>query len=278
MYSIINILTHPYIVALFSLFGVVGGIVTIISFVDTTSAKRVSYTIISHPIIRRSNNNISKLKIFYDNNQISDLTMSKVVIWNSGKHAIKNEDIPKNSPLQINISSNARVLNYEISGMVNKANGYVIEDDCQKFIIRFDYIGSKEGIIIDLLHTGTKRSIDVSANVIEGKQIRYAADASIPIDSRTRRIRKTLVIMGSFIVVMSLVVVVLIVSAHFDLFHMQELMYAGNQNESVSYMILISMLLLVMGGLYYYSLRLYFKIGIPPALRKMIENWNFESR
>ena len=92
----------PWVTLLGLFIGVLSLILSFYFYKKTKRIKRISYGIRSHNLIRDFVSNIKDLKITYSNEPIENLTVSKIVLWNSGNEVIKYKyDIIETVPIII---------------------------------------------------------------------------------------------------------------------------------------------------------------------------------
>ncbi len=133
------------------------------------SKKRISFRSVSFPIIRKSTNAISNVNILYKNKSVSNLTITNYIIWNSSDKSIRKDDIVPLSPLCFSINNtNVEILDISIietNNLTNNAHLDLIEN---KFSLSFDYLKKKNGVVVQVIHTGYDDDIKFTGELIDG--------------------------------------------------------------------------------------------------------------
>ena len=137
-------------------------LVSFISYLKAKKSKKPSFTINSNNIIQDFSSQLDDLSIKYKDNNISNLTITKIFFWNRGKMTIDKRDIAKANPVRIQTKNNVQVLDAKIIYTKNNANQISINlsEDNKEIVIDFDYLDNEEGCIIQIIHNG-KNSRDI---------------------------------------------------------------------------------------------------------------------
>lgn len=151
--------------ALTILIALIGIIATIVVYIIGKRVKKPIYAIRSTNLIQDFTSRFEKLEIKYADEQIANLTATKVVFWNSGKDTINGGDIAPANPLMIKVKDGYKLLDASVLYTKEDANQFKIipSQDGAHVLIQFDYLDKGEGGVIQLLHTG-KSSDDVEVN------------------------------------------------------------------------------------------------------------------
>lgn len=165
--------TNPLANVVFLILAILGLLLSYYLYRKSQRIKIPSYLSKSINLIEDSHNKIDRLKILFDNNEISNLTLTKVSIWNHGNEIIDSSDIAAMDPLRIE-SKKEKILDAEIFFESNPVNNFSIEVSSENvIIIHFDYFGNMEGVKINIYHTGkSSDDITVSGTVKGVKSIR----------------------------------------------------------------------------------------------------------
>lgn len=143
--------------------GVVGIIFSIVFYIKSLRAKRPVWRIRSNNLISDYQNILTKLLISYDGNQVADLTVSKIVFWNSGQETIDRDDIQTANPLRVIVAEGLAFLDVKVlQSCGDSANFSVrVSDDRGAVFLDFDYLDKNHGALIQVVHNG-KKSEDIS--------------------------------------------------------------------------------------------------------------------
>ena len=115
------------------------------------------YILKTNNLVTESIKNVSSVQILYNNNKISNLSVTKIALWNEGKDTIDNADVAKSDPIKIMINPSFEILEAEILYSKNAANDFKLAlSEDKKFVeICFDFFDYEEGIVIQLFHTAS---------------------------------------------------------------------------------------------------------------------------
>lgn len=144
------------------------------------SKKRLSFRSVSFPIIRENTNTISNVNVSYKNELISNLTITNFIIWNSSDKSIRKDDIvPKSLLCFIVNNSNVKILDIGIIKTNNPSNNAQIIPIKNGFNLIFDFLKKKNGIVVQVIHTGQDEDIIFTGELIDGN-IKCENLSSIP--------------------------------------------------------------------------------------------------
>lgn len=140
--------------------------------------KEISYIASSYNIIKhgvgshiKGKNSLNKIEILFNNENIPDLSITKIAFWNSGNIAIDENDIVKVSPYFIRGNEQCLILAADITTETDVTNQFRLElkDNCVS--VKFDYMNSKDGIVIQLVHTGDRDMLKYEGKIKGGKDL-----------------------------------------------------------------------------------------------------------
>ena len=156
----------PTLNIIFLLLAVISVLFGIVSIYISRKSKIPIYNLKSFNLINSSKILLPDLQIQYSDKIITNLTFTKVSIWNIGKEIINNSDIAPLNPIRI-LTQNCNILSANIDFVKELSNNFkiAISENKKEVQITFDYFASDEGIVICIYHTGTS-----SENIkIDGK-------------------------------------------------------------------------------------------------------------
>lgn len=152
---VLSISSNPWVILLSIVFGAIGVIGVIFTIMGLRLMKP-RYLIKSNNLIENFATKLTKLNILYNDEKISNLTVSKFVFWNEGKETIHDTDIASSDPFVISVMDGVKILEGKIIFERNKANKFEVEilEEGKKLAIDFEYVDKNEGVIIQIVHTG----------------------------------------------------------------------------------------------------------------------------
>lgn len=173
--SIINIFTGgtPFNILTFIL-AIIGLITSIYYFRKSKKTFLITYTVRTIQLIKDGIEKLKTLAITYNGEQIPNLTISKIALWNNGTEYIDKSIIASKNPIKVKIDNNYDILDAEILYEKNTSNDFKIKIDINKKYIDvdFEYFDIKEGIVLQVYHTGKNSgNITIKGQIKSGKGI-----------------------------------------------------------------------------------------------------------
>lgn len=160
---------NPYAWAILSLLSVIGFVYAIVCQRKNKTTKEMTFVQKSNVLIHKKQSKFDKLFISYDNQKVDDLCVSKIAIWNSGNTTISNTDIVETRELTFVTNEENVILDAEILGVseeTNKFSLHFIDNKTVKVI--FDYIDQKDGMVVQIIHTGLSENLVLSCKIKGG--------------------------------------------------------------------------------------------------------------
>lgn len=154
--------------------GIMSLLLTLYLYNKSRKYKKINYAKKSHTLIYNFNPNIDKLSLKYGETLVKNVTITFLAIWNSGNETIYLSDTSGDAPLSVYTADKKQVLETKIIYFSNKLNAFKIKKiDKDGFVMSFDYIGKKEGIILKIVHTGTSSKGITAVCPIKGAETPY---------------------------------------------------------------------------------------------------------
>lgn len=127
----------------------------------------------TNEIIVSGKSNIEGLQIQYRGTEIKDLSSTLFYIWNSGNTVIQSDDIVKSKPLCIKNTGNAFILKSNIVRVCEETNAFAIIGETNQMVeLSFDYVDHGEGVVLQILHSGSMQDLEVDYKIKGGNGIR----------------------------------------------------------------------------------------------------------
>lgn len=146
------------------IFGILSLILACFFYKKSRRFKKILYLKKSFNVIENFTQRIDeKLSLKYDNKDIQNLTITNILLCNTGNETINFTDIAKADPIKICSLNKANILKLNIIHSDNCANNFKLLRAHNKdlYILHFDYIDKCEKVIIRALHSG-KSSEDIA--------------------------------------------------------------------------------------------------------------------
>ena len=156
MTDLLNDLSRDTILSLVGLiFGIIGIVLAIIFYLKSKKNKTPYYLIKSFNIISESlGNKIKDIEILLKGEKISNLTVSKIVLWNGGNETINRIDIPDSTKFKIRTKEMIKIYDIEIIDNSDSAINCSIISVPNEHILDFDFLDPNQGFIIKVTHSG----------------------------------------------------------------------------------------------------------------------------
>jgi hypothetical protein len=145
-------------------------IIGVYFYYKSKKEKTPTYFITSKRLIKDFLSEYQSLKVIYNDNPISNLTVSNITFWNDGKEVIDGTDITKAEPLIIKIREGNAFLDAKVIYRSTPANQFDVEYLHKQGIVlmKFDYLGFEDGAVIQILHDASSSNDIEICGTIKG--------------------------------------------------------------------------------------------------------------
>jgi hypothetical protein len=132
-------------------------LISIILYFRSRKDRRPVYDQKSFNLIRDQTSKVKGLRITHNGEEVRDLTLTKVALWNRGRETINRGDVAPSDALRLTAMPEYRIIQAEVTYAKTKANNFSLKlaDDRLTVLIDFDYFHTNEGVMIDIYHTGS---------------------------------------------------------------------------------------------------------------------------
>jgi hypothetical protein len=139
--------------------------------------RRLRYRCKSFCLIFGSVNKLPGLEVSYHGfgPPVENVTVSKVAFWNAGWGTIRKGDVLGKDHTRIVIDPQYVILQAEVIQQKNPLNNFdlTVSQDRKNANIRFEFINPAEGVVIQIVHTGTKSSdLSISGTIADSGPIK----------------------------------------------------------------------------------------------------------
>lgn len=157
------------------------GVPSFLYAIATHKRIQISYADSSLPVIEKGTSVFEKLSVHYDNEQIERLTVTRVAIWNSGNEEIEESRFVNGKSISLHCDENAKILDAKIIQETDSDNQFRIADCLDHEIkLSMDYMNPKDGVVVQVIHTGSYKSISVDCKLKGGNKIKRSGIAYDP--------------------------------------------------------------------------------------------------
>lgn len=260
-----SIQSNPFI----SLALAIVGVASLIIGIRSRKKLELSYGQSSFQIIKKGKTTIENLYLLFGEKEISDLTITKFAIWNSGNEVIDGKDIVSGKPLQITAHNNAEILDVSITEKVEETNNFVITDiNKNRAEVKFEYVDKKEGVIIQVLHSGDGADLSVDCKIKGGKPVRNISEKERITSTKKRRVRGAMIVALIIEMVLATLLVLFDVMVRHNVIDknmLDSLLYLNMPGISGDVILIIP--LLFMYGSFWMLIRRTYHLKVPTKLR-----------
>lgn len=136
----------------------------------------VAYAVRTIRLISKGKQKLSDINMVHrDNSPVTDLSISKIALWNDGIETINADSIARINTLRIEVDSRFEILGANIQFEKNPSNDFhlSISENRKVVNIKFDYFDPDEGVVIQLYHTGEgSNDVHIVGQIKACRQIR----------------------------------------------------------------------------------------------------------
>lgn len=272
--SLEQLMENPYAWLVLSLISVFGILFSIFTWIANKEKKKISYYIDSYKIVRAGKNVIPEFEILYSGQPICDLTVSRFAIWNSGNRVLNSSDIVDTKPISImSDDSGPDILAASVIKCSEESDAFIVtkkSNHCAE--IKFDYVDKQDGVVIQILHTGSVNNITVSGLIKGGKKLKNVEKHSPRI--KNKKVLKILAaVMISVEMALLLIMTAISVLEKSGLMEEEfaEFMQSTPKLNPVIEEIFLVALCIITFITYYQFIKSIFYLNIPSDLRDSIE-------
>jgi uncharacterized integral membrane protein len=154
---------NPILNLITLLLAISGIVFTIYFYSKSKKVKLPIYVVRSINLVKEKIQKIDSVQILYSGDKVSNLSISKIALWNAGKETINSQDVALNNSIKVKIKDDFEILDAEILFQKNDANDFKtkISEDNKNIEISFDFFDFEEGIVLQIFHSGNS-SDDIS--------------------------------------------------------------------------------------------------------------------
>lgn len=277
-----KLMDSPIAWAILAIIAIVSFIYAIICQQKNKEKKEFSFCLKSNHLIRGKRSKFEKLSITYDGQQIEDLCVSKFTVWNSGNRTLNRTDMVESKELTISVTDECRILDVELIACSDETNGFSVKIENEHTVkVLFEYADKKEGVVIQIIHTGSDENIQIDCKIKGGNPIKNIVNETAP--KFIRKIVKkdifekaSIIYMGIVIVLffcMSVLFAISIFNPKLQAFLMSPTMTpiessSEVQNSAIIMSVTFFICSIITGAMYIPLIKKCFNIGIPKTLKK----------
>lgn len=155
--------------------GVLSLLLSFYFFFKSKKSKKPVYRCRTARVIQRNVvNQIDDLEVFYDNQKLPALTITKLAIWNEGRDTISDTDLSNSDKLRIEIDKQYDILSCEVLIQSKPANNFSLQisGDQKSVFLSFAYLDYNDGAVLKIRHTGAESAdLEIMGSIKTVKEI-----------------------------------------------------------------------------------------------------------
>jgi len=123
-------------------------------------------------LINKYARNLPELSINYKSEEVQDVSILRLMLWNSGSEILHRDDITKNHPISLITDNNTALLDAKIIAYNNDTLNFSLEKDNNTVLVDFEYLEPNQGAVLEIVYTGGLDNLSVSG-LLKGGNINY---------------------------------------------------------------------------------------------------------
>ncbi len=277
-----KLMDSPIAWAVLSILTIVSFVYAIITQHINKEKKEFSYIQKSNTLLHKKKGKFDKLSVSYNGQEIEDLCVSRFTIWNSGNKTLNENDMVTSKELTVTALGDNKILDVELIVCSEETNNFftqIIDEHTVK--IFFEYADKKDGAVIQIIHTGTDKSLKIECKIKGGKPIKNFVNETVP-NAIRKYVRQDL--LDKITVVISCIMMIFLffmaVASTIAIFNtdLQHILFVSKeanktqpfepQNTAIIMSIIFWVYGLLLSALFIPTFKKKFDIGIPKALKK----------
>lgn len=219
-----SLATNPWLVIISFIISLLGIVLAIIFYFKSKRLKKPRLESKSINLLRESAEKIDGLKITYLSENIPNITITKLAIWNEGNETVNGSDIAQAHPLAIIAENDVKILEAKIIYTKNESNEINIQEieSGKKLNVTFDYLDFEDGAVIQILHTGNSSEdikfegtikgvgkIGLDNHIKKRKSILASIEDKLGKKGKLKFLGITSIIMGIIIFIMGIITLIM---------------------------------------------------------------------
>ncbi len=153
--------------------GVVGIILAVIFYYRSKARKELKFYTYGFNLVNESLSEVPNLQVKFADKEIKNLTVTSLVIWNSGNMTIDKNDHVTLEPIRIVAEEEIVIYSLELENCVEPSNNIQITEHDKSYHFTFDYLDKNQGCSIKIFHSGKNSDPILLIGKIKGGTISF---------------------------------------------------------------------------------------------------------
>lgn len=165
-------MNNPFVWGILAICTIIG----VPSFIYTIVTHRriqISYVDSSLPIIEKGTSSFEKLSVRYNDEPVERVFVTRVAIWNSGNEEIEESRFVNGKSISLHCDEPTKILDTQIIRETDADNRFrIVECTESEIRLAMDYMNPKDGVVVQVIHTGSYKSISVDCKIKGGNGVK----------------------------------------------------------------------------------------------------------
>lgn len=136
-------------------------IIAIVAHFISKAEPSIAYQSAHQTVIGNYSNKFEgkELKLYFNDELVEQVSKTQIAMWNQGAKTVKGSDIVAKDPIRIVSPEGSKILAFSIISSTREINGCKLEmnnDSLEEILLAFDYLDRRDGVVIEIIHTGGK--------------------------------------------------------------------------------------------------------------------------
>jgi hypothetical protein len=142
----------------------------VLFYFRTRRVKKPVWSVRTTNLVTDRSARLPLLSVLYEGKSVQNLSISRVLFWNSGQDTIRQSDIASTDPLRIRIQGGAQLLDIQVLEVNCEANQVSVQRnaDDKSALLNFEFLDPGQGAVFQLVHSGTKSEDIVVTGILQG--------------------------------------------------------------------------------------------------------------
>ena len=174
------------------------GILTIFFYLKSRNKKSIVFYSRTINLINDDTEKFDSVEITYQGEKINKLALTQISFWNPGNSVLESSDIAPRNPLKIVASEDSLMYEIEVVSTTHDAQNIMLsplpiengKHSQNEMYLNFDFIEPGGGGVVQVLHTGSDKSLNIIGIVKGSGKTKHVVDYIDMLDPKLDFIKK----------------------------------------------------------------------------------------
>ncbi len=166
-----GLMQNPYAWLILAISTVGSLILGIYTWITGKEKRRLTYISSTFTLVNERHEIIPDLCLLFRGKLVTDLTITRYAIWNSGNVVLNGDDVASRKPLRIiSVSQESKIIDAAIIMQNEETNMFQIIKRSDKLLeLQFDYLNKNDGVVLQVIHTGSSSGLNLECKLKGGQ-------------------------------------------------------------------------------------------------------------